>query len=179
MDNQKFPPYFRTLWPAMGDRLFSLFFGIDKSDYSRWVDYHFDLQLTAIGGIPLDVIQAGHNITGTSFSEGVIALGSPGYLLFSALSGLCLGICFNVLKAAIENDRLVLAALFSTYFCFPVLFTWLNGGGVTALFHISVVLGFLMTYGLIRICLYFCGYDSRVFLSASYPKEARTTGRLL
>ena len=156
-DKQKLPPYFPTLYAAIGDRLFSLVSGIPRSDYPRWVKYHYDSLLTATAGVPLDeIFVSGHNVNGTIFSEGIIALGSPGYLLFSIFGGLCTGISFNIIKEAIHSGRAIRAALSADYFCL-IVFLWLNGGGITMLFHISVFLGIMMTYLLIRMCISLSG----------------------
>ena len=152
-DKQELPPYFPTLYAAIGDRLFSLFSGIQRSDYPRWVKYHYDSLLTATAGVPLDEIFLwGHNVNGTIFSEGIIALGSPGYLVFSIIGGLCTGICFNIIKESMNSGTAIRAALYADYFCL-IVFRWLTGGGITQLFHISVFLGIMMTYLLLRMCV--------------------------
>src|SRR5437762_2187535 len=43
MDKQEFPPYFPTLYAALGDRLFSLLSGVEKRDFARWIEFHYDL----------------------------------------------------------------------------------------------------------------------------------------
>jgi len=177
-DNQKFPRYLPTLYAAMGDRLFSLLFGIEKRDFTRWVEFHYDLILTELSNVPLQDIAGGHTVTGTVFSEGVIALGSPWYLCFSAFAGLCVGIFYNILETALINGRAISTSLVSTYFCCIVLLGWLNGGGVTQLFHISVFMGFLMVYGLIRVCQFSASRDSTTLPFLSHQK-AKGPGRPL
>ena len=171
-DKQKLPPYFPTLYAAIGDRLFSLFSGIQRSDYPRWVKYHYDSLLTATAGVPLDeIFVSGHNVNGTIFSEGIIALGSPGYLLFSIFGGLCAGLSFNIIKEAIDSGSPIRAALSADYFCL-IVFLWLNGGGITMLFHISVFLAIMMTYLLIRMCISLSGGSSE-----TAPAVSVTRGR--
>jgi len=159
-DKQPLPPYLPVLSVAMGDRFFSLISGIERRNFGEWVKYHYDYLLTNLIGYPLDEIEAGQSVTGTIFSEAVIALGSPGFLLFSIFGGLVAGVCYNIIKDAIGDGRFIRAAISSNYFCLPV-FSWLNGGGITILFTATVFIGIGTSYWLLRRCENLAGWSGR------------------
>jgi len=149
-EHESFPPYARTFLPVVGDNLFTLISGISKDDYAEWVDYHYDLMLTHVAGYPYWGIEAGHNVTGTPFAEGLIASGSPGFLLFAILGGSLLAFNFRLLQSAIRSGSGIAVALAATYFCFK-LFPWLYSGGLLSLIHVSTVIGIGLTALLIRL----------------------------
>lgn len=137
---QVFPDYARTLLAGMGDKILSVVLQIDKSDYQTWVDYHYDLMLTTLAGSPIDQVEGGHSVTGTPFSEGLVAGGLVGVGVFAVLGGLFAGWNFNIVASAIRKGRALIAATGATY-AVMVLFPWLNGGGIVQLFHISTFVG--------------------------------------
>src|SRR5207247_11097761 len=70
-DKQELPPYFLNLYAAIGDSLFSLFSGIQRSDYPRWVKYNYDPLLTATAGVPLaEILFWAHNVNRQRFMRG-------------------------------------------------------------------------------------------------------------
>jgi hypothetical protein len=155
---QHFPNYFQTLLPVVGDRLFELLSGIPKDNYALWVDYHFDLLLTRLAGYTLDEVAAGQSITGTPFAEGVIALGSPLFLLFGIVAGIFSGLNYNLIASAIKTQSTIVASAAATYFCF-FLWPWLNGGGVILLFHVSALLGVISSVTLLFGIRYLCVFS--------------------
>jgi hypothetical protein len=142
------PNYWPTLLAAVGDTILAIF--ISRNDANEWLAYHYDWMLTHLSGSSLDAVINGHSVTGTPFAEGVIAGGSWGVALFAVVAGLLVGGFYSAIASAIRGGRSLPAALQSTYFCFHI-FSWLNGGGITQLFHISVVANILIAYFLIRI----------------------------
>ncbi len=145
-----FPNYWPTLLAAMGDSALSTF--VSNEDLIEWISYHYDLTLTYLAVDSLHAIETGHSIVGTPFSEGIIAGGLFGMWLFAALAGIIIGRFFRLLDIAIRTGHPIFTALLSTYFCFHV-FAWLTGGGITQLFHFSIVINLLISYGLIMVML--------------------------
>lgn len=149
-EGDTFPNYWPTLLAAMGDTVLSTF--VSKGDLIEWIYYHFDLMLTYLAVDSLHAIETGHSIVGTPFSEGIIAGGLFGMLLFATIAGIIIGRFFRLLDIAIRTGPSIFTALLSTYFCFHI-FPWLIGGGITQLFHVSVVMNLLISYGLIMVML--------------------------
>lgn len=144
------PEYGRTLLAVFGDRVFSLLTGYTRDHQYEWVMHHYDFMLTWIIGNPVwAIIEKGHNVTGTPFSEGVIAAGWPGILFFGVFSGVLVGMNYNIIRSALERNRPVTAAIGATYFLFGT-FSYLNGGGVVQLAHPSIVLGLSATWLVIK-----------------------------
>lgn len=165
------PSYWPTLLPVIGDQPFSLIFGVTRDNFKEWARYHWEFMLTHLVGYPLDLIGQGHNVTAPPFTEGVIAFGSPGYLLFAVVAGLLVAANYHIIRSALLANRFRIAAIASTYFGY-VLLAWLNGGGVGQLVHIQVVLGIFMVHVLMRICEMLArGFNSVLVVTAA---EART-----
>lgn len=142
------PNYWPTLLAAVGDSILGIF--ISKSNPTEWLGYHYDWMLTHLSGSPLEAVVNGHSVTGTPFAEGVIAGGLWGVIFFAVVAGLLVGWFYKAIASAIWRGRSQRAALLSTYFCFHI-FSWLNGGGITQLFHISVLANIFIAYFLMRI----------------------------
>jgi membrane protein len=124
------------------------FFGINIYDYSKYVEYHYSLQLTYLFGraVPNNIQEVGaHNVTGTWFSEAIIAGGWCGVIIFAVLLGLLARFirlkidyyvrCGNITKLAI-----------SVIWCHSVLFPVISSGGVSAFFLISTTFKFGALY---------------------------------
>lgn len=144
----EFPPYAPTLLAAFGDSALAAF-GVAREDHVAWMLYHYDWMVTHLSGFPLDKIANGHSVTATPFTEGLIAGGSAGPLVFAALGGVLVGRIHYWLDRAVARQRPMAAAMLATYFCFNV-FSWLNGGAVTQLFHISTIAYLVATFVLLR-----------------------------
>jgi hypothetical protein len=142
------PNYWPTLLAAVGDTVLAIF--ISRGDANTWLAYHYDWMLTHLSGSSLEAIMNGHSVTGTPFAEGVIAGGLWGVALFAVVAGVLVGWLYSAIARAIYSGRSLPAALLSTYFCFHV-FSWLNGGGITQLFHVSVLVNIFIALFLIRI----------------------------
>lgn len=146
--NYLFPPYLPTLWAALGDKFLSVFF-VDKDNLSGWASYHFDWLLTNLTGAPFEQIADGHSIVGTPFSEGIVAFGTSGVLIFGVLAGLLISLVSKRIISSVRSRAFVTSALILTYFCFYI-FPWLIGGAVVQLFHISLLPGFLITWMVLK-----------------------------
>jgi len=150
------PDYARTLLVAMGDQLFSLITGITRADSERWVLSHFGSLLTYTVGYPIEGIEAGHSVTGTPFSEGLIAAGWVGIPVFGLGAGLISGFVFRRIERALARSRTVSAALWSNYSVW-CLFAWLNGGEIVQMFHISTLVGAALSWILLAQTQQLCG----------------------
>ncbi|MEO2216590.1 hypothetical protein ABGV49_05910 [Chromobacterium vaccinii] len=148
IDGIEFPNYFPSLLAGFGDSIIGTF--VDKGNFFEWMGFHYDWMLTYIAVGSEEAIIHGHSVTGTPFSEGIIAGGWMGIAIFAIIAGLLIGRMYRILSNAIENGRANMAALLSTYFCFHI-FAWLNGGAITQLFHISVLANLLLSYALIKL----------------------------
>jgi hypothetical protein len=147
-NGEQFPNYFPTLFSAFGDSTLKMF-GVVRENLFMWMNYHYDWMLIYLAGLPLEAIDNGHNIVGTPFSEGLVAGGMVGMIIFAGIAGTLVGISYNALANFIYKKQRTYAAIFSSYFCFFI-FPWLSGGSITQLFHISNFLGFLITLILIE-----------------------------
>jgi hypothetical protein len=150
-DGEAFPNYWVTPLVAVGDQLYSALTGLTRDSGEQWVMTHFGAMLTYLAGNPIDhIIYDGHNVTGTPFSEGVIALGAAGIPVFGTLAGLVCGFVFRKINGAIQTGRPLASALWSNYFCWCV-FAWLNGGDIVQLFHISVIVGAIAAWLMLSV----------------------------
>ena len=134
--------YSKTLYSVIGDGNLNRFFGVNQENYPEFINFHFGLLLTFLVGNEPYVIQQGYNVTGTVFSEGIIAGGILGIILFSLFAGFLSSLFSNIISTSFKNNLPVLCSISSTYFTFYI-FTWLNGGGVENLFHISILVGLI------------------------------------
>lgn len=142
------PNYWPTVIAAAGDTVLSIL-GVSKENHVEWMKYHYDWMITHLAGVPLENIANGHSITATPFAEGIVAGGWWGAMLFAVLAGLLVGRTYYHLDRAIKTGFDATAAILSTYFCFQI-FSWLNGGAITQLFHVSVLVYLMATYALLR-----------------------------
>jgi hypothetical protein len=146
-DGETFPAYLPTLLAAFGDNILSGF-GFNRNDHYQWMLVHFDWMLNYTAGVPLYSIAAGHNLTGTAFSEGVIAGGFGGVLLFGIIAGVVTGLVYLIIRKSLLSNNKLIASLGSTYFSFSVM-PWLNGGGITQLFHVGTIISIAVCWILI------------------------------
>ncbi|GFE82023.1 hypothetical protein GCM10011487_40230 [Steroidobacter agaridevorans] len=160
---EEFANYWITPMVAIGDRLFSMLSGITRDDMQEWVSAHYGSLLTYTIGYPLEGIEEGHSVTGTPFSEGVIAMGAFGIPVFGLLAGIITGWVYAKIDKALSNGRLLSAALWANYSVF-FLFGWLNGGEIVTLFHISVIVGAFAAKVLLSMLV--------ALLHAKAPREA-------
>lgn len=144
-DSYEFPSYIKTLFAVIGDRFLALLTGIGRDDYGEWVTYHFDLIINLVVGLPLDVVKGGHTIVGTPFSEGLVMLGLYGVFFMAIWGGWISAFVHNRIQKALLVGRGMAAALWASYFCL-IVFSWLRGGAIVQMFHISVFVGFLLSY---------------------------------
>ena len=144
ISNESFPDYWPTLLAAAGDKLL-VFGGLSRDDLLEWTMHHYDLMLTFVAGVSLEQIQDGHSITGTPFSEGLIAGSVLGVAGFSIVAGILVGRTYYFINKALVKGHDTAAAMGATYFCFYI-FAWLNGGAIVQLFHISILISLAVTY---------------------------------
>jgi len=142
----EFPKYGNTLLAALGDKILQLL-GVSRNDLHDWMLYHYDWMINYVTGISLQRTADGHSIVGTPFSEGLIMGGLFGVWLIGSFAGFLIGSIFVSIQSAIHKGRVLKAAILATYFSFNV-FSWLVGGGVVQLFHIAVVVGFLIAFSI-------------------------------
>lgn len=145
-----FPSYIDTLPAILGDRVASWLTGVDRTTPMAWVLTHFGLLITYLSGYPIDQIMAGHNNTATIFSEGILAGGLPGVFVISAIAGVLTYALYRFIDVCLQRNHLSGAAIAASYFVFGLM-SWLLGGGVTAIVHISILVGIVTTYILLRI----------------------------
>ena len=143
-----FPKYAPTLAAALGDRLLAGF-GVSQSDLSQWMGYHYDWIINQVANLPVESTVGGHSISGTPFSEGLIAGGLLGVGIFAVIAGALVGVLYRRLTLSIAAGTDRRTALLATYFCFN-LFSWLSGGAITQLFHVSVWTNVGLTLLLLR-----------------------------
>jgi len=140
---QDLPNYWPTLLAAFGGNILTVF-GLSRSDFYNWIYYHYDLLITYVAKVPLDQIENGHSVTATPFAEGLVAGGVWGIIFFSVIAGLIVGRLHSYIRRSLAYGHHIRAAVAATYFCFYV-FSWLNGGAVVQLFHISLWIALFIT----------------------------------
>lgn len=139
INGDELPSYWPTLFAAFGDKALSIF-GVDLSDLNTFAKYHFDILLTSLVSNSYDSRLNGHNITGTAFSDGVFIGGIKGVVFIAVIAGVMVGQAYNLIKSGIKQNNALIGSLTSVYFG-SFIFQWLNGGGITVLFHISTLFG--------------------------------------
>lgn len=147
---ESLPGYLASLPAIFGDRVFTLATGIDRTMQLDWVSTHFGLLTTYLSGYPIHVIMAGHNNTATIFSEGVLIGGLSGVIAISAFAGVLTAALYRFMELCLLRHRYVEASLASSYFVFALM-AWLLGGGITAILHISILVGLITGYVLLKI----------------------------
>jgi len=144
---ETFPDYWQTLLAAFGDTTLTAL-GLNRTDPYQWMLYHYDWMINYLAGQPFDWTESGNSLTGTPFSEGIVAGGLAGLALFTVLAGVLVGGTYRILDRALRTGRDAQAAMIATYFCFGI-FTWLNGGAIVQLFHISLLVSVTITYAVL------------------------------
>lgn len=146
VSDYQFPSYFKTWLSIIGDKNLSLLFGIDRTNFAVFIQYHYGYLLTYIGGASLADIESGLSTTGTAFAEGIIAGGMFGLTVFSAIAGLMMGFLYKSIKNGVIQRQSIKTAFFAMYYT-TVFLPWLTGGGILENFlHISIISGLVLSY---------------------------------
>lgn len=155
--NATLPPYWPTWISGLGGRLGALLGLYDRGADITWYGYDFSALTTLVAkGYALEVDVALSNVTVTVFGEGVIAFGSPGFLLLSVLAGWVLAANRHLLEVGQRRCRPVLAVLAATYFGASTS-QWLASGGGTALINLPFVVYYLASHAVLRSLLGWTG----------------------
>lgn len=141
----EFPEYAQTLLASLGDRFLENVYGLNRENYEEWVSYHYDLLLNQVAGLPASASLTGHTIVGTPFTEGLIMGGFIGVICMALLSGILSAFVFNKINSNLCKGRGMACAFWATYFC-VFLFPWLRGGALVQLFHVSLIVGFTISF---------------------------------
>jgi oligosaccharide repeat unit polymerase len=144
-----FPSYWPTLLAAFGDKTLSIF-GVNLDDLNTFAQYHFDVLLTALASDSYESRIDGHNVTGTAFSDGLFIGGIYGVIFIAGIAGFVVSQSYHTIKKGIEKNNALWASMSSVYFL-SFVYQWLNGGGITTLFHISTVFGLALSIGMIKL----------------------------
>lgn len=142
-----FPPYLQTLRVFVGDTAFATLTGITRDMPDLWADYHFDILLGLLAGLPLSVVDEGHSIVGTPFADGLVLGGVPGVLAMALFAGLLCGVLCTMIERALRRGQAFRCALLVTYFGINGI-TFLRNGAAMQLIHIATVVGLLLALGL-------------------------------
>lgn len=145
LNEEKFPNYFQSLLSVLGSKFVFFVAGVDRSNMDEWIYYDYNSLLMVIAGLPVWVVEEGHNIIGTIFAEAVIAQGLAGVVIFPLLSGAFVGFVINKGQESIRSGKFRLGAAIITYFSIFIL-PGLWGGGITTFFHLSTPVGFMALY---------------------------------
>ncbi len=145
-----FPPYLQTLLVFVGDRAFALLTGITRNTPDLWADYHFDILIGSLVGLPLSVIDVGHSIVGTPFSEGLVIGGLPGVMVMALFAGALCGALCTLIEHSLRRGHTLQSALLVTYFGIYVV-TFVRNGAAVQLFHIATIAGLLVASSLCMV----------------------------
>jgi oligosaccharide repeat unit polymerase len=150
-EGEPLPAYTPTLLPMIGDRIFSLVTGITRDQQLEWVMSHFGLMITHLSGYSTEAIFfGGHANTATVFSEGIIAGGLFGVLLFAILAGLMVNLLYNFIDNRLEANDFAWASAAASYAVVGVM-AWLLSGGIQVIIHISIPVLLLGTYVILHL----------------------------
>lgn len=149
VNDDPLPPYGDTLWPIAGNRIFSWMTGITPAMELEWITSNFGLMVTHLSGYSTEVIMAGHNNTATPFTEGIIAGGLYGVVIFAVAAGLVVTLAYNFIGNRLKTNDFASAAVAASYFVNGIM-AWLISGGLAVLVHISIPVLILITYLLLR-----------------------------
>lgn len=138
-----FPPYLQTLLVLVGDQVFSMLTGVTREMPDLWADYHFDILVGQIAGLPLSVVNEGHSIVGTPFADGLVLGGVPGVVVMALFAGVLCGVLCTLVESALYRGQNYRCALLVTYFSIYVI-TFLRNGVVIQLIHIATVVGLML-----------------------------------
>lgn len=144
-----FPSYWPTLLAAVGDKTLSIV-GINLDDLNTFSKFHFDILLTSLASDSYESRITGHNVTGTAFSDGVFIGGIYGVIFIASIAGFVVSQCYYAIKKGIKKNNALLTSIISVYFM-SFVYQWLNGGGITILFHISTITGLAFSVGMINM----------------------------
>lgn len=149
---ESLPPYWPTLLAALGGRLGSFVAAaagdpvlmVNLSDYSVLVTF------VVKNFAPL--VDTSSNVTTTVFGEGLLALGSERYLLFSLFAGMVTAVIRVLWLRGTAENRPVLTVLSSVYFITSIL-AWLNSGGIIVLFALPTLVYYAAAFIVLSLLL--------------------------
>ncbi|MBX0310942.1 MAG: hypothetical protein JHC31_03945 [Sulfurihydrogenibium sp.] len=118
----------------------------DLNDPYAKIKYSYSSFLTyVVGGNLEQAVSGQYNLTGTIASEGLIVMGFPLMYIFSILGALIAAINYQIIKNSILNNKPKIAAISSSFFVFCT-WSWLKGGDIISIIHISNFIGVIFTY---------------------------------
>lgn len=135
--------YAQTLLPVLGNKVLYLLTGLDNSNGSEWISYNYGLLLTDIVSTNKYNILHGHNVTGTLFSEAIIALGYLGILVFSLLAGFLVGLFYNTVNNGMKNNNPLVVSVALVYY-YSIIYAWIKSGGIVSLIHVANIINIVM-----------------------------------
>lgn len=152
ISGESFPNYFQSLLSIFGSKVLLILTGVDRSNLNEWIYYDYNSLINVVAGLPVSVVEEGHNIVGTIFSESLIAFGLPGLIIFPLFAGVFIALILNKIQKSIVQGRFIIATLLMTYFSVFVL-GWVQGGGLSTIIHISLFVGFFVLYVVINLII--------------------------
>jgi hypothetical protein len=172
-EGRQIPAYWPTLTSIAGRQLASVF---GFSDVITSYQTDFTALLTAVTkDFNAGVDVSSSTVTGTLFSEAVLAAGIPGYLLFSLFAGLLVGFNAVWIRQSERLDAPASAAVGATYFGLSS-FTWLNSGGIGAMLIVPFLVNYVLLYLVCTLMVEFAAI-SLVRVDDHTGDVARTTAQ--
>lgn len=152
------PRYYKTLLSILGGRILMMF-GINiAGDVATFVEYNWASLLSYTVGTTIDSITRGNTMTGTLFAEGLFALGSPGFLVFSIFGGVMVAVNRVILEDSLRMRMWHVTVIACLYFCTSIV-TWINSGGLQALFQLAFFVNYSIVFGLTYLLMRVAGYS--------------------
>lgn len=143
----EFPVYWWNLVGALGNNILGFFLTTEEIKFFSYTN-----QLTAMAANrSINSLDFSYNVTGTVFSEGLMAGGVKGVAVFSVLAGIITGFVYRMIHDAMNKHNLVVLSIGCVFF-FKV-FNWLNGGNIVTLFHFSNIIFIVLTIILLTLIL--------------------------
>lgn len=140
--------YFKYFLSGLGNKIV-YFFGLDISNPYIKIEYFLTSYINYLTHGDIHHATSGeHNVTATFVSEGLLFLGTTGIYFFSAFAGVLTGLNLKLVKKSILTKKWKIASISCTSYVM-LTWSWLKGGDLTTIFHISNLLGIIMTYYLL------------------------------
>jgi len=159
-NNEEFPPYWPTLTACLGNNIASGL-GLSARGEDRWFYQNYPALATwVVKDYALGLNAQTSNVSTTSFGGGVIALGSPGYLLFSLFSGVVAALNRVCLERKFLRRKLSATAAAANFFTAATL-PFVNSGDFATILGVWILINGSFTYVVCRLLIRWSGVEQQ------------------
>lgn len=142
--------YFRYLLISLGNKFLHIL-GINLNDPYSILSYKLSSYFTyLVNNDILSSTSGEHNITVTIASEGLVFLGFPLFFVFTIFAAMITAINYKIIKNSYYYRKPITLSVSSSFFVFCT-WSWLKGGDITSVFHISNFIGIISSIMILKI----------------------------